>query len=363
MSKKSLSFIIPVHNKLEYTEPFLRSLFAHLPPDSEIVIVDNGSTDGTAQFLHSFRNRTDSVKVLQLEENRGYSEANNIGAKAAAGELLIFLNNDMLALPGSFAPYLEELRKEDVGMVGCRLLYANDTIQHAGISVHISGHPVHRKVGMPLEEDAEAARVRTFAITGACIGMRASDFRYFGGFDTGFAILYQDTDLCMKVLASGKQIIYRPDALLYHYESVTSGAVKAHDVIEKDWRLLRSKWAGIFSRLRDEANAFLRRVVADRHLLVYGTGRLAQLSAELIDNCGIPIFAFVDSDPERSGCSFLNRPVIAPLAIEEVDRPLILIASMREYEIRKIIYTRAPNAEIVESFLPTNRVLEIFGCK
>lgn len=356
MSRPTISFVIPTYNRLEYTSPFLHSLSEAAPPDSEIILVDNGSTDGTEDFLLTFSRGRENTRVLLLGRNLGYSVANNIGAQAASGEFLLFLNNDMLALPGSFDPYIDELQKDGVGLVGGRLLYADGTIQHAGIAIHLSGHPVHRKVRMPSSNDPEVAPLEVAGITGACIGIRSGLFQKVGGFNTKYAILYQDIDLCLKVLSSRKQIIYRPDANLYHYESVTSREVKTHDVVARDWQYFKGQWPDFLRRLRHQAHTAIKGLAADRTFLIYGTGRLAILAGEMFQGCDVRPAAFVDSDQSRRGGRFLNRTIISPDEITKQFRPFVLIASMYEYDIRESLRRLDAELEISDSCFSFSQV-------
>ncbi len=349
MSRPIISFVIPTYNKLEYTKPFLQSLLAAVPLGSEIILVDNGSTDGTADFMLAFSKGAENTKVLFLGRNLGYSAANNIGARAASGEHLIFLNNDMLVLPGSFVPYLEELQKENAGLVGGRLLYNDNTIQHAGIAFHLSGHPIHRKVRMPASFDSEASPLEVIGITGACIGIRAGLYERLGGFDENYSILYQDVDLCLKVLSAGKRIIYRPDAILYHYESITSGAFKDYDIVEQDWRYLKKQWRDFFTRLRQQTYITVENQAANRNVVIYGTGRLACLAADALRECNVLPSAFVDSDRRRWGGRFLDRMIISPKELTKLHRPLVLIASMYEYEIRESLGELDTKLELFDS--------------
>ncbi len=218
----SVSVIIPVFNQLEYTRDCVESLLRFKDVDElEILVVDNGSTDGTKEYLSTLASNADIFKILNFESNQGYACANNLAAQSASGELLIFLNNDTVSIGPWLSTLLEPLTNDAaVGVVGARLIYPNwDLINSAGYvySATVGAfYPIYEM----MEPFLPAANKRREyqALLGACVAMRAHEFRALGGFrDIGL----EDIDLCLRVKQKNQRILYVPEASLYHFGSVT----------------------------------------------------------------------------------------------------------------------------------------------
>lgn len=233
------SIIIPVFNKLELTSQCLTTLASLTTmPEYEVIVVDNDSTDGTAEFLAALGG---DVQVIRNQENRGFAVACNQGAKAARGEFLLFLNNDTIPTEGWLNALVDEVeRHPDVAVVGSKLLYEDGTIQHAGVAFSRTMFgPYHIYQKLPADAPMVNRRREFQCVTAACMLVRREVFEQVGQFDEGFKNGFEDVDLCLKIRDLGWQIIYRPDSVVYHLESQTPGR-KAH---EKDnARRLRERW-------------------------------------------------------------------------------------------------------------------------
>ena len=240
------SIIIPVFNNSDYIKQYLDVLYTVTPNHLfELIIVNNASTDGTKEFLNEFAKTYPNVKVIHNQENLGFAKACNQGARAAKGKYLVFLNNDTIPLKD----WLEEMLKiieteKNVGIVGSKLLYPNNTIQHAGVAIadflqSICPYHIHRK------SPADAPEVNVVkdyqAVTGACMLIPKELFDRLGGFDEGFLNGYEDVDLCFQVREAGYRVVYTPKSVLYHFESISEGRFKAEKENEKR---LQEKWAG-----------------------------------------------------------------------------------------------------------------------
>lgn len=233
------SIVIPVCNKMELTVQCLTTL-ARLPEPLryEVIVVDNGSSDGTSEFLKQLGG---DVRIIANSENLGFAKACNQGARAAQGRFLIFLNNDTIPLSNWMTALVAEVTSHpDVGIVGSKLLYEDDTIQHAGVVFSREGlMPYHLYRRFHRDHPAVNQR-RTFqCVTAACMLIRREIFETEGGFDEGFQNGFEDVDLCLKVIAKGWQIVYQPLSVLYHLESQTPGR-KTHEQANA-LRLLR-RW-------------------------------------------------------------------------------------------------------------------------
>ena len=144
----TVSIVIPVFNKRELTEACLASLRRHTSaPETEVIVVDNGSTDGTGEWLRELEAKGELRALLHLE-NLGFARACNAGAAAARGELLLFLNNDTEVTDGWLEPLTRTLADDPyVGAVGSRLLFPDGTIQHAGVALILADTPAGQILG------------------------------------------------------------------------------------------------------------------------------------------------------------------------------------------------------------------------
>lgn len=236
--KPRCSIVIPVHNRAGMTRRCLDALNA-TPPDVpvEIVVVDDASSDATASLLESYGAR---IRIIRMAENSGFSRACNAGAAAASGEYLVFLNNDTVPLAG----WLDELvtHSEAVGasVVGSKLLFPNDTIQHAGVVVCTDGNPRHIYAGFPADHPV-VNRSRQFqAVTAASMLVRRSSFEQLGGFDPAFLNGLEDVDLCLRLGERGETTYYCHRSVVYHLESVSRG--RRSDEIRGNAEVFRDRW-------------------------------------------------------------------------------------------------------------------------
>ncbi len=217
------SIIMPVWNHVDLTKQCLTALASATERISfELIVVDNGSTDGTKEFLASLGG---DVRIITNEENRGFAKACNQGAAAATGTYLVFLNNDTIPQPGWLEPLVQEMAEhQDTAVVGSKLLYPDRTVQHAGIGIsRMTGLPYHLYKGFDEAQAAVNRRRELNAVTGACMLVRREIFRDCGGFDEGFVNGFEDADLCLKIRERQGVIVYQPKSVLIHLESQTEG--------------------------------------------------------------------------------------------------------------------------------------------
>ena len=240
------SIVIPVFNRVDLTTQCLRSLIANSSGVAyQVIIVDNGSTDGTAELCARLGG---NAVVIRNEENQGFAIACNQGAAAAESDLVVFLNNDTEPEPGWLPPLLEPLHLQaDVGAVGAKLLFPNRTVQHAGVILierpdypHL--HAVHMPYHVP-EDDPLANRRRDVSVaTAACLAVRRSAFEAAGGFDEGYWNGYEDVDLCLTLRSMDWRIVYEPRSVVIHHESASGRErfIKVDDNVTR----LQQRWAG-----------------------------------------------------------------------------------------------------------------------
>jgi GT2 family glycosyltransferase len=222
-----VSIVIPFRDRVELLRDCLRSVRASTYRDFEIVLVDNGSSERrTQRYLWRLTGRP-GVQVIDCPGPFNFSRLCNEGARRAAGDYLLFLNNDTELVT---ADWLEQLLllagRPQVGAVGATLLYPDGTIQHAGIFPRSDGTWTHRHRGLPADgsDEAELRQVRPVpAVTGACLLLRRDRFLALGGFDEGLPLTFGDVELCCRLRAQGLLVLVTPYARLYHFESLSRG--------------------------------------------------------------------------------------------------------------------------------------------
>ncbi|MGP0595140.1 glycosyltransferase [Nitrospira sp. T9] len=236
------SIIIPVWNKVALTRQCLTHLAEVTDGCSyEVIVVDNASTDETPAFLSSL---SGDIQVITNPANYGFAKACNQGAASAKGRFLVFLNNDTIPKPGWLRALLNEVEShQDVAIVGSKLLYPNNTIQHAGVV--FAKHcltPYHIFRGAPGDLRAANVRQEFQVVTAACMLIRREEFNAVGQFDEIYQNGFEDVDLCLKVGKRGKKVIYQPESVLYHLEHQTPGR-KDHEAERHNGIVLMERWA------------------------------------------------------------------------------------------------------------------------
>lgn len=240
-SEKSFtcSIIIPTWNKVELTSQCLTALASSTTDISfEVIVVDNGSTDGTPEFLRSLGG---DVRLILNKDNLGFAKACNQGARAARGKYLVFLNNDTIPQPHWLKPLVSEVDEHpEVGIVGSKLLFADGTVQHAGVVFMRSCRNPYHIYRSALSAIPAVNQRREFqAVTAACMLIRRELFEAVSGFDERFVNGFEDVDLCLKVREKGPRVVYQPRSVVHHLESQTPGR---KDCDEHNRRLLEERW-------------------------------------------------------------------------------------------------------------------------
>lgn len=233
------SIVIPVHNQAALTRQCLEALLGEPAAVShETIVVDDASTDSTAELLSGYADR---VRVVSRDENGGFAAACNDGAVAAGGKYLVFLNNDTIPTAGWLDTLVAHLEaNEQAAVVGAKLLFPNETVQHAGVVICQDRLPRHLYVGFPKDHPAVSRSRRFQAVTAACMLVRRGVFEKVEGFDSEFRNSLEDADLCLRFGELGHEVHYCHESVLYHLESVSRG--KRSDETEHNIRLFRSRW-------------------------------------------------------------------------------------------------------------------------
>lgn len=195
----------------------------------EIIIVENNSVEQeTFDYYKDIQKKHENIKVVIWREEFNYSAINNFGFQYAKGEYIVLLNNDIEILtPDWLEQMLMFTQREDVGAAGMMLYYPDDTIQHAGVILGIGGVAGHSHKYFKRGDYGYVSRLtiaqNLSAVTAACMMLRAEVYRQVGGLDEGFAVAFNDVDLCMKIREAGYLIVWTPYAEAYHYESKSRG--------------------------------------------------------------------------------------------------------------------------------------------
>lgn len=233
------SIVIPVHNRASLTRECLDALLGQDPRDTDIVVVDDCSSDETPELLDSYGDR---VRALRMEDNVGFAAACNAGVAACQSELVVLLNNDTQPVPGwleALTAYADEHR--EAGVVGCKLLWPTGAVQHAGVVIDAHRDVRHVYLGFPADHPAVNYPRRFQVVTAACMLIRRGLFEQVGGLDTAYRNGYEDVDFCLRVGELGHEVHYCPTSVLYHLESASRGYEDLGD--QRNRQLYKSRWA------------------------------------------------------------------------------------------------------------------------
>lgn len=226
-------------------------------PNYEIIVVENNSElPETFAFYEELQRRYSNVKVVTWDGPFNYSAINNYGAEYATGDYYLMLNNDIEVIsPSWMSEMLGYCQREDVGIVGAKLYYSDDTVQHAGVVVGVGGFAGHILTRFRKGETGYFGRLVTIqdtsAVTAACLMIKKSIYQLIGGFDEEFVVALNDIDLCLKVRALGQLVVFNPYAELYHYESKSRGFEDTPEKkarFKKEIKRFREKWGEILSK-------------------------------------------------------------------------------------------------------------------
>jgi len=240
----SVSIIIPTKDALGHLRRCIESIEKKTTyPHYEIIIIDNLSAKKETLDYLSSKAEGDRVRVIRYKREFNFSDMNNVAADGASGDYLLFLNNDTEVIErGWLGAMLEPLQLPEVAAVGAKLLYPDDTVQHAGVALWRRGTAGHVHSRLPRGDHGyfgAADSIRNCsAVSAACMMVRKKAFLELGGFDTSLGVSYQDVDFCLRAQEAGMRIVYTPFALLYHHESASTGR-RAN---EKEERLFAEKW-------------------------------------------------------------------------------------------------------------------------
>lgn len=248
-----VSLLIPTRDRRSLTETCIRSILnLSTYKNYEILILDNGSVEmETLEFFEKIQKEDLRVRVLRYDQPFNYSAINNFGALHARGEVIGLVNNDIEVIsPEWLSEMLSQALRPDIGCVGAKLYYSNDTLQHGGVICAIGGVAGHSHKYFPRESPGYFSRLlltqNLSAVTAACLLVRRTVFEQVGGLDEeNLAIAFNDVDFCLKVRDAGYRNLWTPYAELYHYESISRGiedTPEKQDRFRGEVEFMQTKW-------------------------------------------------------------------------------------------------------------------------
>jgi GT2 family glycosyltransferase/Tfp pilus assembly protein PilF len=289
-----VSFIIPTFNKLPFTQACLAALAGTLQETAtEIIVVDNGSTDGTFDFLRA-EETMGRLRLLVNARNLGFARACNQGAAEAAGRYLLFLNNDTEATPGWLEALLAAARETDAGVIGAKLLYPDGRVQHAGIEF-VNGLPDHPNRFASAATPEVNRRRELDMVTGACLFVAKALFLEIGGFDEVFRNGVEDIDLCLRARMAGRKVLYEPRCVVYHREGQSQGRF---DHVTENLKMFFARWGN--------------QLGTDKRLILPANPRVIRSEKSLLTE--IVKIDWIGSFLDHGSLSHVNRELTGALA-------------------------------------------------
>ena len=250
-AKPAISIIIPNKDHADDLKRCVNSILEKTTYKKyEILIIENHSQEEETFSLYRELLKQKNIKMIENDKPFNFSIVNNDAVEFTNGEYLLFLNNDIEVInPDWLDRMLNYALRPDVGIVGAKLYYPNDTNQHSGVIVGLGGVADHIHKFSPRDFPGYFYRLMVpqdiSAVTGACLLIRKTIFNQVEGFDPGYQLAFGDIDLCLKVRQKGYLVVWTPYAELYHYESKTRGYEDTAEKVERFNREMfyfQSKW-------------------------------------------------------------------------------------------------------------------------
>ena len=242
--KKKVTIIVLTWNGLDYTKPFLDSLWKNTEYDNyEVVVVDNKSTDGTVEYLEKLEN----IHLIKNDENMGFVRGNNVALNQIKDGDVVLLNNDMLIEQKNWLERLNEVAYEDEknGVIGCRLVNEKGQFLHAGTYIYPEtfwGQQIgggQKDIGQYGNENREVQ-----GIVFACAYIKREVLDAIGGLNEAFFSYFEDTDYCLRARKAGYKCICCGDVTLLHYQNISTNINKVsfNDMFLKSQKTFKGIW-------------------------------------------------------------------------------------------------------------------------
>ena len=240
-----VSIIIPTKDMVSFLQKNLKSIEEKTEYNNyEIIIIDNQSMKKETRAFFSAVSKTGNINVIKYKDEYNFSKINNFAVSQAKGSHILFLNNDTEVISsGWMTSMLEHSMREEVGAVGAKLVYPDNTIQHAGTILGLGGVAAHSHKNYSVNSNGYFGSLNTIrnysAVTAACMMTRKRVFEEVGGFnEKDLPVAFNDVDLCLRMREKGYLIVYTPYAVLYHYESKSRG----YDLNPNEILFMKNKW-------------------------------------------------------------------------------------------------------------------------
>jgi len=214
-----VSIIIVNYNGKFYVERCIKAVFNNNYSNFEVIVVDNGSNDGSVNFLKEIEKEKNDFKAILLDKNYGPAYARNRGVEKAKGKYIAFLDNDTVPDENWLIPLVEVMEKdENIGACQCKLLFLNDPkkIDYIGDYLSQFGFLVQPVHGGEIDEEQFNRRVEILSAKSAGMFIRKEVFRNIGGFDEDYFIYLEETDLGWRTWLAGYRVILVPESKVYH---------------------------------------------------------------------------------------------------------------------------------------------------
>jgi O-antigen biosynthesis protein len=247
-----VSIIIPNKNYADTLKKCIDSILNKTSyTNYKIYIVDNQSKEEKTFTYYNKLENISKINIIYHDKPLNFTAINNYVISLIDSEYIVFLNNNTEVItPSWIESMLEIAQRSDVGVVGAKLYYPNDTIQHAGVIIFRDGRPTHSFRFLGKQQEGYMSRAKIIqnysAVTAACMMTKRSIFEEIGGFDERFTLAYNDVDFCLKIREKGYLVVWTPYAELYHHESKTRGYNTAKD--KKELLLLKSRWGKVMDK-------------------------------------------------------------------------------------------------------------------
>ncbi len=252
-SEPLVSVLIPNKDHTQDLDVCLKSLYEKCSyKNFEVIVIENNSTEPeTFRYYEEALKKYPRLQVVHWKKGFNFSAINNFGLTFAKGEYILLLNNDVEVItPDLFEGMLGYCMREEVGIVGVKLLYDDDTIQHAGVLLGAGGLATHSFKGKADTDPCYMCRAITTqdvsAVTAACLMVKRSVYEEVGGLDEDFEVAFNDVDFCLKVRKAGYLIVYNAQVKLHHYESKSRGTENTPEKFvrfSKESKMLNEKWS------------------------------------------------------------------------------------------------------------------------
>jgi len=246
-----VSIIIPTKDKVEYLRRCIDSILEKTKYENyEVIILSNNSVEKETFEYFNELSRYEKIKIVEYNVEFNYSKINNYAVLHSKGDILVFVNNDVEIISENWlCEMIQHNLRKDIGVVGAKLYYENDTIQHAGVILGIGGVAGHAHKYFHKNEDGYFGRLKLIqnfsAMTAALMSVRRDIFEEVGGFEEELSVAFNDIDFSLKVMQKGYRNLWTPYIQAYHYESISRGKEDTPEKVNrfnKEVAYMKKKW-------------------------------------------------------------------------------------------------------------------------